>query len=264
MKTGKLLAIAAACLSLLVPETARAEFAVVVSPPRFELALEAGGRNTEVIGITNTSPRQEHYRMKTADWTFGANGTVTFRDALDPGSCRSWVSIESREILAPPGRRVPFRVQVDVPPDAPAQECRFALLIEGDDQLVKNPSGPNFPVAGRIGVIFYVSVGGVSPALEITPAGVREINGARLPVLQVRNTGTAHGRLSGLLSGTDAKGQELDFSPSTFPIMPGETRFLEITAATHRGDPARIDYPVVIRGQLEWGDRKLPFEQRFE
>lgn len=202
--------------------------------------------------------------MKTADWTFSADGTVTFKDALEPGSCRPWVSIESHEVFAPPGRRIGFRVQVDVPPDAPLQECRFALLIDGDDQIVKTAAGVNFPVAGRIGVIFYVSLEGTSPSLEIVPAGVRELNGTRLPVLQVRNTGTAHGRLSGFLSGTDAKQQELEFTPATFPILAGETRFIELTATTHRGEPAQIAYPVVIHGKIEWGDRQIPFEQRFE
>lgn len=250
--------------ALLWTTDAFAEFAAVVSPPRFELSLKPGDRATEVIGITNASITQAHYRMKTADWTFGADNAVTFKDALQPGSCRPWVSIESHEVFAPPGRRIGFRVQVDVPTETPPQECRFALLIEGDDQMMKNASGPNFPVAGRIGVIFYVSVGGASPSLEISAAGVRTVNGARLPVLQVRNTGTAHGRLSGFLSGTDAKGQELDITPSTFPILPGETRFVELSATTHRGDPAVIAYPIVVHGELEWGDRKIPFEQRFE
>lgn len=241
-----------------------AQFAAVVSPPRFELSVKPGGRVTEVVGITNAAAASARYRMKTADWTFGADGAVTFKDALEPGSCRPWVSIENHEILAPPGRRVGFRVQVDVPEDATAQECRFALMIEGDDQIVQSRSGPSVPVAGRVGVIFYVAVGGVAPALDMAAAGTREINGARLPIIKVRNTGNAHGRLSGFLSGTDAKGQELEFSPSTFPILPGESRIIELSAATRRGEAARFAYPVVVRGHIEWGNQRIPFEQRFE
>ena len=254
----------AAIFSLLCLGNAQAQFAAVVSPPRFELSVKPGGRATEVVGITNTATQQTRYRTKTADWTFGADGTVTFKDALEPGSCRPWVAIEGREVLAPPGRRVGFRVQVEVPADAAPQECRFALLIEGDEQVVQNGSGLNVPVSGRIGVIFYVSVGDASPLLDIASGGVRELNGARLPTLQVRNSGIAHGRLSGFLSGTDASGRALDFTPSTFPILPGETRVIELSATTSRGEPARVAYPVVIRGQLEWGDQRVPFEQRFE
>lgn len=249
---------------LLGTGNALAQFAAVVSPPRFELSVKPGGRVTEIVGITNTSAQQARYRMKTADWTFGADTSVTFSETLTEGSCRPWVSIESREIMPPPGRRVGFRVQVDVPPDVPPQECRFALLIEGDDQIVQNASGLSMPVAGRIGVIFYVAVAGAAPVLEIASAGVREVNGARLPVLKVKNSGNAHGRLSAFLSGTDAKGQNLDFTPSTFPILPGETRFVELSATTRRGEVARVAYPVTVRGQIEWGDQRTPFEQRFE
>ena len=253
-----------ASLCLLGVGNALAQFAAVVSPPRFELSAKPGGRLTEVVGITNNSAVQARYRMKTADWIFGADTSVTFTDTLAPESCRPWVSIESREIMAPPGRRVGFRVQVDVPPDAPPRECRFALLIEGDEQQVKNESGLSVPVAGRIGVIFYVAVDGAAPLLDITAAGVREVNGVRLPVLKVKNSGTAHGRLSAFLSGVDAKGQNLDITPSTFPILPGETRFVELSATTRRGEVARVAYPVTVRGQIEWGDQRMPFDQGFE
>ena len=53
-----------------------------VSPPRFELSVKPGGRVTEIVGITNTSAQQARYRMKTADWTFGADTSRDFqRDA---------------------------------------------------------------------------------------------------------------------------------------------------------------------------------------
>lgn len=244
--------------------TVFAQFAAVVSPPRFELSLKPGGRATEIVSISNASTQQARYRMKTTDWTFGQDASVTFIDELLPDSCRPWVSIESREVLIAPGRRLGFRVQVDVPEDAPAQECRFALMIEGDDQIIKDPSGLNIPVAGRMGVIFYVAIGNVSPALNIAPAGTRKTNGNRIPTLKIRNTGNAHGRLAGFLSGTDAKGQELEFSPSTFPILPGETRLIELSAANRRGEAAIINYPVTIRGHIEWGKERIPFEHRFD
>ena len=144
--------------------------------------------------------------------------------------------------MAPPGRRVGFRVQVDVPPDVPPQECRFALLIEGDDQIVQNASGLSMPVAGRIGVIFYVAVAGAAPALEIASAGVREVNGARLPVLKVKNSGNAHGRLSAFLRHR-RQGPEPRFHAIELPILPGETRFVELSAtrdaAKWRASPTR-------------------------
>jgi hypothetical protein len=83
-------------------------------------------------------------------------------------------------------------------------------------------------------------------------------------MLQVRNTGTAHGRLDGFLSGTDASGRKLEFTISTLPILPGETRAISLTA--NRGEkeaPFKISYPVTIRGNLEWNGKSTAFEQRF-
>jgi len=261
--TNLLVATTALMLSTLA-SSASAQFAAVVSPPRFELSLKPGGRATEVVGITNASAAPARYRLKTADWAYGQDGAVTFQDELAPGSCRPWVAIESREIMAAPGRRVGYRVQVDVPEDAPTQECRFALMIEGDDQIVNNPSGLSIPVAGRVGVIFYVAVGDAAPILDIKAAGTREVNGVRLPMLRVSNSGNAHGRLSGFLSGVDASGQELEFAPSTFPILANESRFLELSATNRRGEAVSVHYPVTLRGHLEWGSQRIPFEQRFE
>lgn len=250
---------------LLHGSLASAQFAAVVSPPRFEITVPAGGRSTQVLSISNMANQAARYRIKTADWTYGADRSIDFIDELKPESCRPWVAIEDHEILAPPGRRVPFRIQVDVPENTPAQECRFALLIEGDEQLIKSPQGPAMPVSGRIGVIFYVSVAGAAPKLSIQGAGTQAAGQSpRLPLVKVINSGNAHGRLAGFLSGKDARGQDLEFTPSTLPILPGETRLVELTATTRRGEAAQIHYPVTVRGSIEWGDQRIPFEHRFD
>ena len=262
--SNKILPLVTALLLFFSTGSVFAEFAIVVSPPRFELSMKPGETKTHVVSITSASSQPGKYLAKTADWSFGKDGSVVFSDTLGPGSCRPWVAIESKEIVVQPQRRFGYRVQIEVPPDAPAQECRFALMIEGEEDLVKNASGVTVPVAGRIGVIFYVSIGDVEPQLDIKPIGVRLVQGERVPVLEVKNTGSAHGRLSGFLSGTDAKGVKLQFAPSTFPVLPGETRMIELSATTVRGEPAKVAYPVVVKGEIEWGTQRQAFEQRFE
>ncbi len=86
----------------------------------------------------------------------------------------------------------------------------------------------------------------------------------RAPVLIVKNTGNAHGRVAGFLSGRDAQGRDLEFTPSTFPILPGETRPVALKPSIGKDDAIRVAYPVTIRGALEWADKRVPFEQRFE
>jgi len=251
-----IVAVGAACAWVLSAHAQAQGFAAVVSPPRFELSIKPGERVREVVEISNASPQSATYHVRTGDWTLGADAGVTFSDRLAAGSCRPWVAIERRDIIVPGGGRYRYRFEVAPPADAPAGECRFALLIEGDEQIVKAPGGLNIPVSGRIGVIVYVTVGSAAPDLQIVGTGIGEANGRPVPVLQVRNTGNAHGRLTGFLSGVDATGRTLDFTPSTLPILPDETRQIPLVGGIAPDTPADISYPVRVRGTLEWGAGK--------
>lgn len=241
------------------------DFAAIASPPRFELVGKAGTPMREVVEITNAAPTSAKYAVKTADWTLDANAGVQFTEALQPGSCRPWVAIERHEITVPSHGKYRFRFEISPPADAPRQDCRFALLIEGSEQIAKTPGGVAFPISGRLAVIAYVNIGGAQPKVEVVGSSVADVNGVPTPVLRVRNSGDAHTRLSGFLSGTDAKDAHLEFAPSTLPVLPGETRAIALLV-DHEGDaPApRIAYPLTISGKLEWADQSLPYEHRFD
>jgi hypothetical protein len=257
--------VAVAALLAAIPACAFAQgFAALVSPPRFELTAKPGERLRDVMEITNASTQSARYRLKTADWTLDDNAAVKFDDALKPGSCRPWVAIESRQITVSAGGKYRYRFEMAPPADAPAGECRFAILIEGDEQNVQTPGGPAFPIAGRLGVIVYVTLGGAQPQLEVVGGRVAPVNGEDMPIAMVKNSGNAHGRLTGFLSGTDAAGKKLEFTPSTLPILPGETRAISLGLYKEQDEAVKIAYPITIRGKLEWGDNKsTPFEQRF-
>ena len=262
---GRLRMLACAALAAALPFGALAQgFAALVSPPRFELAAKPGERLRDVMEITNASAQSARFRVKTADWTLDDNAAVQFDDGLKPGSCRPWVALESRQITVTPGGKYRFRFEVAPPVDAPAGECRFAILIEGDEQNVQTPGGPAFPISGRLGVIVYVALGAAAPDLEVVGARVAPVNAEDVPVMMVKNTGNAHGRLAGFLSGTDAAGNKVEFTPATLPILPGETRAISLVPYRERDEPVKIAYPITVRGKLEWGDSKsAPFEQKF-
>ncbi len=97
-------------------------------------------------------------------------------------------------------------------------------MIEGDEQAVQTPNGPSFPIAGRLGVIVYVSIGNAQPRLEVAGTKVAPVNDVPVPVLLVKNTGNAHGRMTGFLSGTDASGKKVEFTPSTLADPRGRKR----------------------------------------
>jgi P pilus assembly chaperone PapD len=249
----------------LAPCAGAQEFSAAVSPPRFELAANAGERSRQVIEITNASSQPSTYHFRTADWTLDASASVHFTDELAVDSCRPWVAIERHELEVPAGGRYRFRFEVAPPAGTPARECRFAIMIEGDEQVARGADGLDLPVSGRIGVIVYVRVGDAAPDLQVVGAGVSEVDGRKLPVLQVNNLGSAHGRLAGFLQGTDASGRRLEFEPSTLPILPDETRTIALTASGQPETIVEIAFPVTIKGMLEWGSaQRLEINQLFE
>ncbi|HLX25103.1 MAG TPA: hypothetical protein VKR38_17270 [Usitatibacter sp.] len=256
---------AAILVASLFPIASNAQgFAALVSPPRFELFAKPGEKVRQVMEITNAGAQAAKYKLKTADWSLAEDGAVKFDDALAPGSCRPWVAIESKQVSVAGGGKYRYRFEISPPADTPAGECRFAIMLEGDEQTVQSPNGPTFPIAGRLGVIVYLTIGDAAPRLEVTSAAVAAVNDAPLPVIVVKNTGNAHGRITGFLSGTDASGKKIEFSPSTLPILVGESRTISLVPNGEKDEAVTIAYPITIKGKLEWGDRQsTPFEQTF-
>jgi fimbrial chaperone protein len=239
-------------------------FAALVSPPRFELAAKPGKTLRGVIEVSNRSTAPARYLIHTADWTLSPDFSVTFHDDLQPGSCRPWVAIERPEVEVPGGGTLRYRFEVAVPADAPPGECRFAVMIQGAEPSIAVSKGLDMPVTGRIGVVVYVTVGDGAPDLEVLGPKIATLNGQQVPTLRVHNGGTAHGRMSGFLTGTDAKGVSYDFTPTDFPILPHEERAVFLTPSTSTNDHPTLTFPVTVKGTLEWGNHKTELNQQFE
>jgi hypothetical protein len=250
---------------MVISAPALAQFAAAVTPPRFELSVEPGQLTRQVMEITQASPGANTYRVYTNDWAMSESGALTFFDDLQPGSCRPWVAIERKEVTVAMGSRVRYRFEVAPPAGVAAQECRFALMLEGKPQDVKTGEGSSFPMSGRIAVIVYVSVGGARAVLEPGATSIGQLEGQAAPVLTVRNSGNATGRLAGILTGNDASGSAFEFTPETVPILPGRTR--QITLQPYEPGPRttpsasapaaapRLKWPLSLRGTLEYGSK---------
>jgi fimbrial chaperone protein len=244
---------------------ARAQgFAALVSPPRFELSSEGGKTLRRVFEISNRSTAPSKYTIHTADWSLSPDFSVNFREELQPGSCRPWVALERPEVVVPGAGTLRYRFEVTVPADAPAGECRFAVMIEGAEPSIARSQGLDVPVTGRIGVIVYVTIGDGAPKLELFGPTVATLNGQRIPALRVHNSGNAHGRMGGFLRGTDASGVAYDFTPSDFPILPGEQREVFLTPSNGTEERPTLNFPVTVKGTLEWADQKMKLDQNFE
>ncbi len=268
LKTGFAIAFLAASSALLPAISSAQSFSAVVSPPRFEVAVQPGKTIRQVIEITQASNEKGTYRVYTNDWTIGADGNAQFSDDLAPNSCRPWVSLERRELTIAANAKVRFRFEITPPADASATECRFAIMIEGAEQVVKATGAMTFPVSGRVGVVVYAGVGDATPRLEITQGGTRAVDGMIVPVFNIKNTGNAHGRAMGFLKGTDPEGLKIDFLPEPLPILPGQTRSIALVPQAEGNAALKFKYPLNIQGAIEWSDslnsKKTQIDFRFD
>lgn len=236
-----------------------------VSPPRIEMQINAGQTHRQVIEISHSALKSGQYRVYTNDWSLQADGGVSFTDKLVMGSCRPWVAVERRELTIQPRSRYRYRFEINVPQGAIPGECRFAVMIEGVEPVTVDNGGIAVPVSGRIGVIVYAAVGGAKPQMAVASHGVAEVQGAALPVMEVRNGGNAHGRFDGAVTAVGADGQKFELVPSSLPILPGETRRVSLAPVTVEGQPAvTLKYPLVVKGELEVGAQKVPVDLTFK
>jgi fimbrial chaperone protein len=247
-----------------------AGFAVSASPARFELSAKPGERVGQVFELSNLDGAATEVGIRTLDWTYSEDGKLAFHDELRPGSCRPWVALERKALkIGGKDKRV-FRFQIDVPKDAPRGECRFMLAVEGvtpayQAALVAGNANLSIPVNGRLALAVYVAVGGAEPRLELSKVEMQDFDGRRRPVVVVRNTGDAHGRLEGALDGKDADGKELEIVPEGTPILPGQTRVLPLSVRAESGKAApAVNYPLLTSGVLDWDKGSFKIEARFQ
>jgi len=271
------LTLAGALFGLAASPVRAEDFALSVSPPRFELATRPGQTVRAVVELANASTLASELRFATAEWSLRPDGGLITSDDLKPGSCRPWVAIERRQTTLQAKSQLRYRFEVTPPADTPPTECRFALVISGADRRVSPSENVSFPVAAQIALIVYVAVGDVKPQLRIVKADVALVNGVKTPVLQVENTGAAHGRLSAFLSSTDARGRKRELTPSTLPILPGEVRQIALNVddggdaieagAKPADKPAKADpiaFPLKVSGTMNDTVNSFKFEGTFD
>ena len=256
----RLLAMAALCtLLFLVRQAQAAPFEIALSPSRLEIEAKSGERIGRSLDLYNVGTAPTAVSVRTLDWSYSDTGNVQYFDALQPGSCRPWVTLERPAVTVDPKGKSAFRIQIDIPPDTPKGECRLMLAFEGVEpayQAAIANGGMNLslPVNGRIAVALYLMVNGAQPQLEMGALTMRDVKGQKTAVLSVTNKGQAHGRLDGSLDAKDAQGRSFEMIPESTPVMPGQTRALPLSVKADSipaGMTAPV-FPVRISGTLDW------------
>lgn len=243
--------------------TTFAQFSSSLSPPRFEIVVAPEMTERRVVELSNGNTRAAKYRVYTSEWDLDASGNLSYSEALRSDSCRPWVAIERERFVLPAGGKIRFRFEVKPPADVPFRECRFALFFEGDDDNLD----PKAPIAtnGRMGVIVYLHTPGLTIEAQALSSSVIEADGRKIPALDLKNIGTATLRVGGFLSGRDAVGKKIFFSPSGMPLLPGQTRTISMVpvdplrdAKTNSIDSMKADltwqWPLEIQGDLMLSD----------
>ncbi|GAB2494695.1 hypothetical protein [Arenimonas alkanexedens] len=232
-------------------------FDAQVLPPRFEDAVKPGAVYRNVIEIQSGSLNPARFRIRTADWILAASGDAEFEYALSPDSCRPWVGLEANEIVVDPNGRKRLRFEVAVPEGMPSGQCRFAIMIEGQPQKTAN----GMDVAGRIGIIVYLTIGDGAARMSVIDTRVITVEGKDVPAVTVVNDGNAHGRLEGFLTATDAVGKRWTLTPANSPILPGARRDIPLIPVTDGASAdTKLTFPLQLRGQLDWGSQRIPVE----
>ena len=253
---------AAASIALIalmsVESASAAAFEIAAIPSRFEVSGKSGQRIGQSLDIQNVGATATEVSLRTIDWTFSEDGNITYHDELVPNSCRPWVALERKTVKLEAQQKKSFRFQIDPPADAARGECRFMIAIEGIEPaskalIQKGNVGLSLPVSGRIAVAVYVMLNGAEPKIEMSKIGVAEVKGARTPVVTVRNTGDAHGRLDGVIDAVGGDGSKFQLIPDGTPVLPGQTRNLALTAKGEpNSKPPVIVFPLRTHGTLDW------------
>ena len=128
----RLLAMAALCTLLFFALQAQAApFEIALSPSRLEIEAKSGERIGRSLDLYNVGSAPTAVSVRTLDWSYSDTGNVQYFDALQPGSCRPWVTLERPAVTVDPKGKSAFRIQIDIPPDTPKGECRLMLAFEG-------------------------------------------------------------------------------------------------------------------------------------
>lgn len=224
-----------------------------MSPARLELKAEPGKVSRGALTIRHMGREPANYLLRSSEWDYTAAGESVFSDTLKPQSCRPWLRLERRKISLRPDSERKFRYEFRVPAGTPAQECRLAIMVEGEGPgaVAEAGGGVSLPVKGRLAVIIYVAVGNAKPELKYS--GLSKGSQSTGHTLEIANFGNATGRVGGVLRGIDSENNDFDVSASNQPILPGQQRPLGL-AFSLPGTKKVVTpvYPVRLSGELFW------------
>ena len=208
----------------LIGEMAFGQVGLGLSPMRLEFSLSPAAVHSGSLTLSNESGDLVRVRAELLDFFIDNQETPQFAPSYPAeaeNSCRGWLSVNPMETEVAPGKSVPIRYTLRVPPNAPPRSFHCAVgftTLPALDQL----KATGLRTAVRMVAAFYAIVG--QPAIEgevskMTLERVKTDEGLRWQaVVVLRNEGYKHFRPSGEFAILDEKGAVLETAP--FPALP--------------------------------------------
>ena len=238
-----------------------AQFALGVSPPRYELQAAPGQTLREVLLLLNTADEFGDYEVRTADWHMDERGGVAILPpTLTAGSCRPWVAIERRKVKLPPRGKRNYRFEIAVPDSATTGECRFALVFsqpppeaDPEDRALPSSNAIRMPIGAQMAVIVYVAIGDAKPRLRYLGAQLDGKRADGMPLLRLANDGQAHGRAYGDFLAIDSAGNRHELIATPAPILPGSEALVPLMHDPSLPEALRLPLkpPLQLHGSIE-------------
>jgi hypothetical protein len=204
-------------------------------PTSLEYHLSANQNETQVIYLSNTSPRKIQFRLYLNDWI---RDTLGRHEYYEPGnfaqSCVSWLTLSTNFVELEPGQSTQLSVKMQAPADAQSlSSMRWAMLfIETVEELDANRSRNTQAAVRnlmRIGVHIYQT----PPALthkEVNVTDFQQLAWAAKPTyrLSCRNNGQVMTECRSYLELANlATGKRSRVEATEFPMFPGQTRYVD-------------------------------------
>jgi hypothetical protein len=201
-----------------------------IQPTTLNFTLGKGQAETQVINISNSSPKKVQYRVYLNDWLRDSmGGHMYFRADTLPRSCARWISVNKNFIELQPGQSAQLTVKMQVPDSAEAVNgMRWAMLfIETvEEQLASKSKQAQATVHNllRLGVHIYQTPPTITDKqvkiLDLKPA--RDM--ANTYQLVCQNTGGVMLECKSYLEVTATDGKKFKLTPVEFPLFPDQRR----------------------------------------
>lgn len=166
-----------------------------VSPPRFEVDMNARNNRSNTITISNLSDKPAEIKAYVRNWKMNEQNQVQDIPSSE-NSLDQWIIFTPSRFTIPPGKTqtVRFAVRPKVKP-APG-EYRAVIYLQ-EAAPASSPDADSINTVGRVGVVIYGYAGEIKRVGTVNSVTVDTKPNRVQAVFDVSNQGNAHVRIGG-------------------------------------------------------------------